>query len=379
MASKQLTLLASKSQFAQRNGMPLRSDIRHRDATIIADAGEKKMADTTAPLITAVIPTRGRADLVTRAVFSALHQTYPHVEVIVVVDGPDADTLAALKAVDEQRLRVIALTENVGGSEARNIGVRAARGTWIALLDDDDQWFPDKLATQIAVADLSARYFLVTCRRLERQPGRPDVLAPRRGPRAGEDVSEYMFYPEDKRHHICGPQTSSFLATKELFLAVPFSKGLRCHQDWDWYLRVMHNDQTVAVMVDEPLYVMDVAPERPRMTQIAKWQLSLDWVEARKNLFTPRAYRSVLINECMFRCEETTHRTRIFNRLLSLCQHSGRLRSKDLIAITKWYLFRPSVRLSLRRYQRQIKASLGGGLLGIRAIERLANKQEAHD
>jgi hypothetical protein len=81
----------------------------------------------------------------------------------------------------------------------------------------------------------------------------------------------------------------------------------------------------------------------------------------------------------MFRCEETTRRTHIFKRLLSLCQRSGRLRSKDLIAITKWYLFRPSVRLSLRRRQRQIKASLRGGFLGIRSIERLANKQEAHD
>jgi glycosyltransferase involved in cell wall biosynthesis len=345
----------------------------------IIDAGDNKMTDTTAPLITAVIPTRGRADLVARAVRSALNQTYPHVEVIVVVDGLDAATLAALEAIDDQRLQVIALADNVGGSEARNIGVRAARGTWIALLDDDDQWFPEKLATQIAAADISAPYSLVTCRRLERQPGLPDVLAPRRGLRAGEDVSEYMFYPEDKRHHLCGPQTSSFLATKELFLAVPFSKGLRCHQDWDWYLRAMHNDRTVAVMLDEPLYVMDVEPERPRMTQIAKWHFSLDWVEARKDLFTPRAYRSVLINECMFRCEETTHRTRTFKQLLSLCQRSGTLRSKDWITIAKWYLFRPSVRLSLRRYQRQLKASLWGGSLGIRAMVRLPHKQEAHD
>jgi glycosyltransferase involved in cell wall biosynthesis len=379
VASKQLTLRVRKRHLVQQNQTPLRSDSHNRDAMTIIDAGEKKMTDTTTPLITAVIPTRGRADLVVRAVLSALNQTYPHVEVIVVVDGPDDATLAALKAIQEQRLRIIALAENVGGSEARNIGVRAARGTWIALLDDDDQWFPEKLATQMAVADISARYFLVTCRRLERQPGHPDVLAPRRGLRAGEDVSEYMFYPEDKRHHICGPQTSSFLATKELFLAVPFSKGLRCHQDWDWYLRVMHNDGTVAVMVDEPLYVMDVEPERPRMTQIAKWQFSLDWVEARKNLFTPRAYRSVLINECMFRCEETTHRTQTFKELLSLCQRSGNLRSTDLITIAKWYLFRPSVRLSLRRYQRQIKASLRGGSIGIRAMERLPNKQEAHD
>jgi hypothetical protein len=50
-----------------------------------------------------------------------------------------------------------------------------------------------------------------------------------------------------------------------------------------------------------------------------------------------------------------------------------------LITIAKWYLFRPSVRLSLRRYQRQLKASLWGGSLGIRAMVRLPHKQEAHD
>jgi glycosyltransferase involved in cell wall biosynthesis len=337
------------------------------------------MTDADAPLITAVIPTRGRADIVARAVHSALHQTYPRVEAIVVVDGPDPVTVATLNAIDEPRLRVIALAENVGASEARNIGVRQARGDWIGMLDDDDQWLPEKLAAQMAVADLAERHSLVTCRRLERQPGRPDVVAPRRGLRAGEDVSEYMFYPEDGRHHICGPQTSGFLATRELFLAVPFSKGLKCHQDWDWYLRAMHNQATVAVMVDEPLYIMDVEPERPRMTQIAKWQFSLDWVEARRDLFTSRAYRSVLINECMFRCEETTHRAQTFAKLLSLCQSSGRLRSEDLLAAAKWYLFRPSVRMGIRRYQRQIKASLWGAALGARSGKKSPRNQEVYD
>ena len=336
------------------------------------------MTDAALPLITAVIPTRGRADIVARAVRSVLNQTYPNVEAIVIVDGPDPTSVATLKAIDEPRLRVIALDQNVGGSEARNIGVREARGSWIALLDDDDQWLPEKLTTQMALADMSARHCLVTCRRLERQPGRPDVLAPRRGLRKGEDVSEYMFYPEDTRHHICGPQTSSFLATRELFLAIPFSARLKCHQDWDWYLRAMRNDATVAVMVDEPLYIMDVEPERPRMTQVAKWQLSLDWVESCKSLFTPRAYRSFLINECMFRCEETDHRAQIFKKLLSLCRRSGKLRSKDLIAIVKWYFFRPSVRIGMRRFQRQIKVGLWSAGTNTRAMETAPTKQEVH-
>jgi len=335
------------------------------------------MPDSTLPLITAVIPTRRRAGLVLRAVRSALGQTYPNVEVVVVVDGPDAETVETLQGLAESRLRVIALAENVGGSKARNIGVREAQGRWIALLDDDDQWMPEKLAKQMAtMAHTDARHCLVTCRRLERQPGQPDILAPRRLPRAGEDVSEYLFYSEDSNKHTSGPQTSGFLGTRELFLEVPFSEGLKCHQDWDWYLRAMHNRETVAVAMDEPLYVMYVEPARPRVTDIARWELSLDWVESRKHLFTQRAFISFLINECMFRCEETSNRARIFRKLLALSRSSGRLRMKDLMAAMKWYMFRPSVRLRLVRPYKRLRASLRAAAATSHAMEAPPREQE---
>jgi glycosyltransferase involved in cell wall biosynthesis len=337
------------------------------------------MMDGALPLITAVIPTRGRPDLVVLAVRSALNQTYPSVDVVVVIDGPDAATVDALNALAEPRLQVIALPENVGGSEARNIGARAARGSWVAMLDDDDEWFPEKLTKQMAaLANVTARHCLITCRCLQRQPGHPDLVAPRRVPRKGEDISEYMFYSDERKvRHTCGPQTTSYLATKELFMDVPFTKGLKCHQDWDWYLRAMNNSSTVAAMLEEPLYIMNVEPARPRVTQLQRWELSLSWVESRKEMFTPRAYTSFLINECMFRCEETTGRVRIFRKLLGLCRSGGRLRIRDLATAAKWYFFRPTTRLRLIGYYRRLKTS------ATRAhspdeIETPPTKQEVH-
>jgi glycosyltransferase involved in cell wall biosynthesis len=331
------------------------------------------------PLITAVIPTRGRPDFVVLAVRSALNQTYRELEVVVVVDGPDAATVNALEALGEPRLRVIALAENVGGSEARNIGARAARGSWVAMLDDDDEWFPEKLAKQMgALANVTARHCLITCRCLQRQPGHPDVVAPRRVPRESENVSEYMFYSDEpKLRHICGPQTTSYLATKELFMDVPFTKGLKCHQDWDWYLRAMNNSTTVAVMLEEPLYIMNVETARPRVTQLQRWELSLSWVESRKEMFTPRAYTSFLINECMFRCEETKGRVRIFRKLLGLCRSGGRLRIRDLATAAKWYFFRPTTRMRLIGYFRRLKTRAVHAE-GPHAIETPPNKQEVH-
>jgi glycosyltransferase involved in cell wall biosynthesis len=313
--------------------------------------------------ITAVIPTWRRADFVVRAVRSALSQTYANIEAVVVVDGPDEETVQTLQALEEPRLRVIALAENVGGSEARNIGIRAARGSWIALLDDDDEWLPEKLTKQMAAqASLSTRQnCLITCRRIERRSGHADVIAPRRLRRKDEDVSEYMFYTEDGNKPICGPQTSGFLGTKELFLRVPFSKGLKCHQDWDWYLRAMDDSETVSFMVDEPLYIMNVEPARPRVTEIARWEISLDWVDSRKHLLTARAYTSFVINDCMYRCEERRNRLRVFQTLFARCWSNGEIRMMDLKAVVKWYIFRPSVRLRLIRYYKRMKQGLTGG------------------
>lgn len=329
------------------------------------------------PLITAVIPTRGRPDLVVRSVRSALNQTYPNVEAVVVVDGADPATVEALEALAEPRLRVVALAENAGGSEARNIGVRAARGTWVAMLDDDDEWLPTKLARQMAaVSDVNARHCLIACRCLQRKPGHADIVAPRRLPREHEDISEYMFYSGvDGLRHTCGPQTSGYLATRELFLDVPFTKGLKCHQDWDWYLRAMHNSTTVATMLEEPLYIMSVETERPHVTQLQTWQYSLSWIESRKELFTPRAYRSFLINECMHRCEETTGRLRIFKKLIALCRKTGRLNVGEVTAAMKWYFFRPTTRMRLiRGYQRMLS---GIGVTPVkRKLETRTTKQE---
>ncbi len=120
-----------------------------------------------------------------RALPSALEQTYRNIEVIVVIDGPDVVTERALLAVDDARLRVLALPANVGGSDARNTGVQAARGEWIALLDDDE-WLPEKLERQLRVARASQYpQPVVACGWITRTP-QGDFRSPSRLPDAGE-------------------------------------------------------------------------------------------------------------------------------------------------------------------------------------------------
>ena len=108
------------------------------------------------PIVSVVIPTLNRPHLVVRAVRSALAQTLDAIEVIIVVDGPDEVTIQVLRQIDDARVRVKPLPLHVGLGKARNAGVEEARSRWVAFLDDDDEWFPQKLEAQLHTAQQSA-------------------------------------------------------------------------------------------------------------------------------------------------------------------------------------------------------------------------------
>ena len=108
------------------------------------------MSQTTQPLVSIVIPTYKHADYVLQTLASVTAQTYSHYEIIVVNDGSPDDTHERIKPlVDAGTIRYFR-QENAGQSVARNRGIAAAQGEYIALLDDDDLWPPDKLEWQVA-------------------------------------------------------------------------------------------------------------------------------------------------------------------------------------------------------------------------------------
>ncbi len=96
-----------------------------------------------------MIPTRNRRALLARALASALRQRGTPVEVIVVDDGSDDGTAHDLAQLPAGAVTVIANAAPAGVSRARNAGLAAARGRWVAFLDDDDVWAPDRLRAQL--------------------------------------------------------------------------------------------------------------------------------------------------------------------------------------------------------------------------------------
>jgi glycosyltransferase involved in cell wall biosynthesis len=113
------------------------------------------------PEVSVVVPTRSRWDLLsTAALPAALGQEDVSVEVVVVDDGSTDATQEQLANLEDGRVRVVRHDRTRGVAQARNSGISAARGEWIAFLDDDDVWAPNKLRAQVDAATRADSLFV---------------------------------------------------------------------------------------------------------------------------------------------------------------------------------------------------------------------------
>ncbi len=109
------------------------------------------MISSATPSVTVILPTHNRAELLPRAIASVLSQNYKDLELIVVDDASTDNTEAVVRQVEDDRIRYLRLANNRGATAARNAGISAARGEFIAFQDSDDEWLPGKLEKQMSV------------------------------------------------------------------------------------------------------------------------------------------------------------------------------------------------------------------------------------
>jgi glycosyltransferase involved in cell wall biosynthesis len=108
------------------------------------------------PAVSVILPTLTRLGFLRRAIDSVLAQTYDDFEIVVVVDGPSPEVAAFVSSHPDPRVRLVQRERNGGVAAARNSGLEAARGRYVALLDDDDIWLPEKLERQLPLLDAGA-------------------------------------------------------------------------------------------------------------------------------------------------------------------------------------------------------------------------------
>jgi glycosyltransferase involved in cell wall biosynthesis len=242
--------------------------------------------------VSAIIPTHDRPDLVVRAVRSALGQTYEDLEVIVVVDGRDPATEKTLKQFDDKRVKVISLPDAVGGAQARNIGAESARGDWIAFLDDDDEWVPEKTEIQMERARGSAYRYPIISSQLWARTSRYQLIWPRTEPH--DPLSEYLLARNSWSYGEGLLSTITLLVPKDLLAEVPFQSGLKRHQDLDWVLRAAGHNGAGIEFVAKPLAIWHQAEQRKSISTGTDWRTSLEWIDSICPIITGRAYASFL-------------------------------------------------------------------------------------
>jgi len=302
---------------------------------------------TSAPDVSVVIPTRFRPGLVLRAVQGVLAQTMPDLEVIVVVDGPDDETRRTLAAIPDPRLRVLVQPAKGGAPNARNVGARAARGHWTAMLDDDDEWLPHKLEVQLKLAHSARAATPIVASRLINRTPRAESVMPRRLPEADEPISEYLCVRRGLFYGDGFIQTSTILAPTELFLRVPFTVGLRRQQELDWTLRAVRHRDVELIVAPEPLVVWHQDENRERISLEMPWRQQLAWLRDSRELFTPRAYAAFTMS-VLSSMAATTRSPKVFRELLREARTHGRPGPIDYLTFAQIWGIPPQVRRGLR-------------------------------
>lgn len=271
-------------------------------------------------LVSVVIPTYNRENLIERSVRSVLNQTYKNLEVIVVDDASTDRTGNVVQEIKDTRIRYIRLEKNSGAGHARNSGVKAARGRYVAFNDSDDEWLPTKLEKQMklmrqsesenvgCVYCIMTRYFheIPSSREPERVPDMEYV---------GEDGIGDLF------HFM---QNCMFISTQMLLLkkkvieeAGYFNEDLRNLEDWEFLLRVAQkckftlvqeslvnvyvqkNRVTISAegLIDTVRYVIRLYNLGKTNLKAYQWLIMDGIVDYMKKASLPEAYKKRIISE----------------------------------------------------------------------------------
>lgn len=235
------------------------------------------------PRFSVVIPVCNRAKTVGPTLESVRHQTFRDFECIIVDDGSaDGEELKrVVEALNDPRFRYVR-RENGGGGAARNTGIDEAKGEFVAFLDSDDRWLPEKLERD---AGACAENRVVFSPVLVERGGRIVGTRPRVSPRPGEPIAEYLacrggFTP-----------TSTMALPAGLAHEVRFDETIPFGQDTDFAIRLGATGRDFQ-MLAEPSVVMLDDETGDRVSRSNDWRQLSAWTDRRRTTLGERAYHA---------------------------------------------------------------------------------------
>ncbi|MBO6127270.1 MAG: glycosyltransferase family 2 protein [Pseudobutyrivibrio sp.] len=224
-------------------------------------------------LVSAIITTHNRKNLLKRAIKSVFYQTYANIELIVVDDSSDDGTLDVCK---DSRIKYIYIPkeESRGGNYARNIGIKAAKGDYCAFLDDDDYWLPTKIEKQVTLIECRDCELVHCGQRLEIVDNLKSIRNKDKFPRKaqGGNMSKRILFT-------IATTTSCILCKRSALLDVGmFDEGLKFWQEYELTIRLAQRKPFY--YVDEPLTVYRIdTKDKGRLTnKFYDWKNAVQYV-----------------------------------------------------------------------------------------------------
>ncbi|HSZ74527.1 MAG TPA: glycosyltransferase family 2 protein [Rhizomicrobium sp.] len=239
------------------------------------------MADSVAPFFSVVIPVYNRADALKTALESVRAQTCQDFEIVVVDDGSRDNPAEIVDAFNDPRIRFIR-QENRGGGAARNTGLDAARGRFVALLDSDDQFLPHHLERMKDLLDGSTDLVGYAKMIVDRGNGRT-LLKPPRALGPDEHMATYLlcdrgFVP-----------TITIVVETNMARRIRYHEDLHAAEDTDFALRLFLAGCKFA-MIEEPGAVWKDIYDPARTSAGRKGARLLHWIEELRPQIPARAY-----------------------------------------------------------------------------------------
>ena len=209
------------------------------------------------PTVSVIIPTYNRAHVLGRSIQSVLNQTFQDFELIIVDDGSTDDTESLVNRFSSKKIKYVRHQGNQGRSVTRNTGIRLAKGDYIAFLDDDDEWMPEKLDKQMKIIGTAPPEVGVVFTKFKQYDRFGDYVPQRKLPKKEGNIFKQLL-----GEYFIGLQT--ILVKKECFDKVGlFNKRILYAQDWDLLLRISQHYQFL--YIDEPLAIVYEQPEDLRL------------------------------------------------------------------------------------------------------------------
>ena len=229
-------------------------------------------------MVSAIITTRNRKKMLRMALESVLSQTYYEIECIVVDDAGSDNTREYIQdLIDRYKIRYIYITpeESRGGNHARNIGILASRGEYIAFLDDDDEWLPTKIEKQVeAMRDQSVGFVYCGMIREKNMDPTTRTVVPIVESRFKDgDISKEVLI------HII-TTTSTIMIRKSILDKVGlFDEELKFWQEYELSIRVLQNTKAKCIRDNLILYRIIDKDKNRVSNKIAGWEEAVEYIE----------------------------------------------------------------------------------------------------